>query len=831
MAEKKNKRLILLDSHAIIHRAFHALPPFSTSKGEPTGALYGLCSMLIKIIADLKPDYVVAAFDLPKPTFRHEAYKDYKAGRVKADESLVSQLIRSREVLEAFGIPIYDKEGYEADDIIGTIVRQVAVTPAKAGVQKSKEGEGALDSRLRGNDREIDVIIATGDMDALQLVSDKKVQVYTLKKGINDTILYDEERVKERFGFGPEFLADYKGLRGDASDNIKGIEGIGEKTATELITKFGSIEDIYRELRNKKSKIKTEIRPRVLELLEKGKEEAEFSKMLGTIKCDVPIDFQMPEKTWRESVSEEKVKKLFTELEFRGLPARFHTVLTGEKPPEEPKQIGMLFAEGGGSDDLREAALMLWLLNSNLSHPTVEDVLSFSHTTTLTDAKKKLSADIKAANLTRVYEEIERPLIPVVGKMYERGIRVDTKFLKKLGTDYHAVLAGLEKKIHTLAGQEFNIASPKQLGEILYVKMGLAPKRAKKTSTGALSTRESELEKLRDQSPIIGLILEYRELAKLLGTYIDTLPSLVAPDGRLHAKFLQAGTTTGRMSSEEPNLQNIPNQTDLGRKIRVGFVAEKGFKLLSLDYSQMELRIAAFIANEPRLIEIFKEGKDVHAAVASEVFGVPLEEVTKEMRRRAKVINFGVMYGMGVNSLRQALATDETRPNGGSVGRAPLSREDAQKFFDEYFLKFSGLAEYLDKIKADAYKRGFTETFFGRRRYHEGLKSPVQFIRAAAERTAINAPMQGTGADIIKLAMVQANAWIEKEKLGKDVFLLLQVHDELVYELKEDLVKKVAPKLKEIMENTLSRKDTKGVPIVVDASVGDNWGEMEKLEG
>ena len=756
---------------------------------------------------------MVAAYDLPKPTFRHEAYKDYKAGRAKAEPELISQMKRSREVFEAFGIPIYDKEGFEADDVLGTIVEQLKIENGKLKIP------------------EVNVIIASGDMDTLQLVDDKRVQVYTLKKGINETILYDEEKVKERFGFGLELLPDYKGLRGDASDNIKGIAGIGEKTATELILNFGTIENLYKTVKKDRKKLlETGIKERIVELLENGKEDAEFSKILGTIRRDAPIEFSLPAKEWRELVSEDKVKALFTELEFRGLPARFHEVLSianGKNETatkvEKKNGTGRLFAED--VPELSEAAIALWLINSSLTDPKETDILGFSGASTVIEAREKLLAELKEKGLWRVFEEIERPLISVVKKMEERGIKIDVNLLKDFSKEHHGVLTLLEKKIRELASpftngtemEKFNIASPKQLGDVLFVKMRLTAGCAKKTATGAFSTKESELEKIFDASPIVPLILEYRELSKLLSTYIDNLPSLVAKDGRLHARFLQSGTTTGRMGCENPNLQNIPNQTELGRKIRLAFVAEKGFKLVAFDYSQMELRIAAFLSGDPKLIEIFKEGKDVHTAVASEVFGVSLKDVTKEMRRQAKVINFGVMYGMGVNSLRKSLGEGTTR-------------EQAQKFFDEYFAKFSGLAKYMDEIKADAYRKGFTETYFGRRRYHEGLKSPLQFIRASAERMAINAPMQGTGADIIKIAMARADEWIKKEKLDKDVFLLLQVHDELVYEVAEGLVKKVAPKIKEIMESILSLKDTGSVPMVVDASAGDSWGEMEKIE-
>jgi DNA polymerase-1 len=386
-------------------------------------------------------------------------------------------------------------------------------------------------------------------------------------------------------------------------------------------------------------------------------------------------------------------------------------------------------------------------------------------------------------------------------------------------------LDSLEKKIWKIAGVEFNIASPKQLGEVLFVKMGLRPKNQKKTAGGAFSTKESELQKLREEAPIAGLVLDYRELAKLLGTYIDTIPAQVDEHQRLHADFLQAGTTTGRMASANPNLQNIPNKTDLGHEIRKSFVAEKGFKLVSFDYSQIELRIAAFLSGDKKMIEIFRTGQDVHTAVASEVFGVEPVEVTKEMRGKAKVINFGVMYGMGVTALQKNIGA---------------GREEAQEFLDGYFNKFSGLAEYLERVKRETAQKGYTETFFGRRRYFPDILSKLPFMRAAAERMAVNAPIQGTEADIIKLAMIEIDKFLSGKQpleassgrmtnLKNDARLLLQVHDELVYEIKENLVASVAPEIKKMMESVISPKETSGVVCVADAAVGDNWGEMKKI--
>jgi DNA polymerase-1 len=391
------------------------------------------------------------------------------------------------------------------------------------------------------------------------------------------------------------------------------------------------------------------------------------------------------------------------------------------------------------------------------------------------------------------------------------GIKIDIGYLKKLSIEYHIELAKLEKKIYTLAKQEFNINSPKQLSEILFEKLQLSIKNHKKTGSGLKSTRESELEKMKDLHPIIGEIILYRELQKLLSTYIDNIPGMVGSDGRLHARFLQAGTTTGRMSSQNPNLQNIPIKTELGRNIRNAFVADKGFMLAAFDYSQIELRVAAFLSGDEKLLKIFKEGRDVHTEVASYVFKVPAERVDKEMRRQAKVINFGILYGMGVNALKENLGSD---------------RATAQKFYNQYFETFKTLAKYLDKVKSEAARVGYTETFFGRKRYFEGIRSKIPYIKASAERMAINAPIQGTEADVVKLAMVKIDLHLRSKNELNDVRVLLQVHDEIIYEIKEEKAKRVAEEIKHIMENVVDPKDIKGIRLTANSSIGKNWGEM-----
>ena len=793
---KGTKTLVLLDAHAIIHRAYHALPEFLSSKGEPTGALYGLSSMIMKIISDLKPDYIIACYDLPQKTFRHEAYDAYKAGRVKADDALVSQLISSREIFEAFNIPIYDAPGFEADDVLGTIV------------EKTKKN---------GN---LNIIIASGDMDTMQLIEGKKVQVYTLKKGINDTILYDEEKVKERFGFPPKLLPDYKGLRGDTSDNIIGIKGIGEKTATNLISSIGTVERIYKELKkgnNDEQFKKIGLTERLIKLLKDNGEEAIFSKTLAQIRTDAPIDFHLPDKTFWENADLKKIEEMFSKFDFRSLFGRLKSFF-GKNGKEE---LAQLESELKDTDtikedtvDVQEVSVALWVLNSDLTNPTLEDILFYAKTRSFEIAKNYIFKQLKEKGLDKVYEEIERPIIDIVKKMEDQGILLDKKYLENLSKEYHKELDKLTKEIYKMAGAEFNINSPKQLSEILFNKMGMKSK--KKTTGGSMSTNVAVLEELSEENPIIKQILEYRELQKLLSTYVDVLPKMTKEDGRLHARFIQNGTTTGRFSSSDPNLQNLPIKSELGKRIRGGFVAPSGYKLLALDYSQIELRVAAILSGDKKMTDIFKEGKDIHSGVASFVFGVPLEKVDSEMRRKAKVINFGIIYGMGVNSLRKSL--------GGT-------RDEAQIFYDNYFKQFSGVKEYLEEVKIFATKNGYTETLFGRRRFFPNINSRIPFLKAMAVRTAINAPIQGTAtADIVKLAIRYVEEDLKKAGLLKDAHLILQIHDELVYEVKEEVLSKAEEIIKNAMETVLIRSYLKyktPVPILVHSGFGDNLGEVK----
>ncbi len=904
--EAKKKKLVLVDASALIHRAFHALPPLTTKKGEPTGAVYGFTSTLLKAISELKPDYIACAFDYPAKTFRHEEFKEYKATRVKAPAELYDQIKRVKEVVDALNIAIFELEGYEADDIIASIDK--------------KAGEEGLET-----------IIVTGDLDTLQLV-DEDTKVYTLKKGITETIIYDKEKVKEKYRIDPEKLIDFKALRGDPSDNIPGVKGIGEKTAIELLIKYGSLENIYKNLEK--------IKPLSLkEKLEKGKESAFLSKKLVRLIKDLPLklDFQ---KCKISEIDKEKVVKLFKELEFKTLLDRLSEILKiSEKPevkkkikqdyqlitnekdldklinklsnsdgfaidletsgpdPMDCKLVGISFAieegeafylpVGHRSGEQLDLDLVLKkikpvlenskipkyghslkfdfvvLLNYQIEIKNIEfdtmiaawllegrrapklEALAFTElgyqmmpiSDLIGRGRNQLSfdqvpiskacfyscedADLslrlrkiykerleKEPEIKKIFYEIEIPLIKVLGWMEFNGVKIDVNFLKDFSKELEREIKNLEESIYDLAGCEFNIRSTQQLAEVLFDKLKLTEK-VKKTKTGR-STAATELEKLRGLHPIIDLILEYRELTKLKSTYVDALPLLVnEKTERVHTSFNQAITTTGRLSSSNPNLQNIPIRGDLGKKIRKAFIAENGFKFVSADYSQIELRLAAHLAEDENMIKAFKEGKDIHQEVASFIFKVPPSQVTPDLRRAAKTINFGILYGMSPFGLAEATG---------------MKKEDAQKYIENYFKCYPKIKKYIENTLSFCRENGWVETLFGRRRFIPEINSGVYNIRAAAERMAINHPIQGTAADIIKLAMIEIH---QKILMGENqIKLLLQVHDELLFEVKEELIEKFIKEIKKIMEEVVKLK----VPLLVDVSIGENWGEMEEYK-
>lgn len=792
------KRIVLLDTHAIIHRAYHALfaAELTGPNGQPIGALHGLVAMLLKIITDLKPDYIAACYDLAGPTIRHEAYAEYKGTRTKTDDALAIQLNESHKVFEAFSIPMYSREGYEADDLLGTIAHELK------------------------NDKSVDIIIASGDMDMLQLVDDERVRVFTLKKGINDTILYDEGKVVERFGFKPPLIRDLKGIMGDPSDNIKGVPGVGEGSALKLIQTYGDLEKIYKALKKKGVETvakEANIQKRYAQLVLDNEEMALFSKSLATIRLDAPIAFRLPEHDWRENLDTEKLFALCDEFGFRTLRQRIKTVFSAQEPLEEVSgEVPEPLVEEEIDDTrFREAQVMLWLISSEFTNPSLDDILAFAKERTFDAAYAVLEGQLAALDRVKdVYESIEKPLVPIVREMGDHGVLIDKKVLNVLAKNYTAELSEIEKKIYSLAGREFNINSPKQLGEVLFDELKIVPDRQKKTAGGQRSTRESELEKIRDEHKIVNEILEYRELKKLLSTYIENLPPMLDSENRLHAEFIQTGAVTGRMASQNPGLQNIPLRTERGRAIRHAFIASPGFTLVGLDYSQIELRLAAILSGDEKLCGIFKSGRDVHQEVAAQVFHVAPEKVDAEMRRRAKIINFGILYGMGVNALRAQLNS---------------TTAEAHQFLEDYFSTFKTLSEYLESTKGFARKHGYTETLFGRRRQFPEMKSSLPYVRAQAERMAINAPIQGTQADIIKRAMVRVDHMLREEGVREDTHLLLQVHDELVYEVRKERVAALAPKIQKLMESVLDDKDTRDVPIIATMKAGADWGTMTAL--
>lgn len=774
---KKDKRttIVLLDAHAILHRGFHAMTGFATHDGRPTGALYGFITMTLRIFEEIQPDYIAACFDLPKPTFRHTSYAGYKAGRAKTDDSLVEQIKESRNLCKALSIPLYECEGFEADDLLGTIAEQL---------KKEK------DTRI---------IIASGDMDTLQLVDGDRVTVYTMRKG-TETILYNEQAVIDRFGFGPERIPDYKGLAGDPSDNIIGIKGIGDKTATELIKKYGEIEGIYKQLKKKREQLLLDgFKERVVKLVEEGEEEALFSKTLATIRRDAPCVYEKPETPWLESIDISQYEAMCDKYEFRSLRSKLERMRGAPEAAEEAK-VEVAF------DDLEELRVMVHLLHSEMTNASVIDIQNVTGKKTAVEMKAYLEEELKQQKLWPLFVDVERPLMPRIRDMEVNGITLDVKELKVLSEHLHIEVKKLEKEIYTLAGMEFNIGSPKQLSEVLYEKLNLGTK-IKKTATGAKSTNATELEKIRDEHPIVDKISTYREMMKLLSTYIDSLPQYVKEDGRIHAHFIQTGAGTGRFSCEDPNLQNLPIKSELGQKVREAFVASKGKVLLSCDYAQIDLRAAAMLSADPHLVEIFANNIDVHTGTAARVFNVKESDVTPDMRRKAKAINFGILYGMGVTALKEGMKVE---------------RAEAQEFYDQYKVTFVRLMEYLEEVKAFAWKHGYTETILGRRREVPLLKSPLPFLRAQGERIAINAPIQGTSADILKLAMLDAHEYLVEKGLTDKVKLVIQIHDELVFEIEKEVAESVADQLVTVLENVLKKRNLSTLPLVVSRTLGSN---------
>jgi len=790
------KTFLILDGNALLHRAWHALPQtMTTSDGTIVNAVYGFASVVEKMRADVKPDYMAVAWDLPGETWRHQAFKAYKATRVKKEQELYDQIPMIQKLMRAYGIPSLSAKGFEADDVIGTIAR------------RNKKTKG------------LQTLIVTGDRDVLQLVDDS-TQALFFVKGMSETKLYDEAAVRERFDLEPQQLIDLKAFMGDSSDNLPGVAGIGEKGAHELVKEFGSVEEVFKTLKQKPEAIKSTLQKK----LEGQKDVALQMKKLVTIVTDVPLaGFAFDDAATREPDFSKLVEQ-FRTLEFRTFIKKYEQKAQGslfqdgvKQPLPAPQQVNGvtvgfdLKAEmhrrgermKGPLFDIQIAAYLLNSSGRQFELPAIaqqwlkkstgdeQDLVALYH---------QLSSELKKTGLTKIMQEIEMPLLPILFEMEMAGVKLDSDFLKKLSEKMHHELDRLTKHIEKLAGREFNVNSPSQLADILFVDLKLSTKSIKKIKTG-LSTGIDELEKLQELHPIVKLIMQYRESAKLVSTYVDALPQLVAKDGRLHTTFNQTIAATGRLSSTNPNLQNIPVRTEAGREIRKAFVAEPGNVLLSADYSQIELRIASVIAHDEPFMKAFKEGADIHTRTAAEVWGVQESEVTKEQRYAAKAINFGILYGMGVRSLAKS---------------TNLSQNEAREFLDKYFEIHPAIQEYIERTKQQAHQDGFVQTLFGRRRYLPEIHSGVQMLVAGAERMAVNMPMQGTQADIIKMAMIK----VAEAKL--EARLLLQVHDELVFEVAE----KQAPKIGEEIRRIMSAVVKLPVPLVVDVAIGKNWGQL-----
>jgi len=918
----QTKKLILIDGHALAYRAFHALPSdMKTAQGELTNAVYGFTSMLLNVLQEEQPTHIAVTFDKGL-TFRHEVYADYKAHRAKMPEDMRSQMARIRQVVETLDIPVFEQEGYEADDLLGTLARQA-------------EEQG------------VETLIVTGDMDLLQLV-DEHIRVLTSRWRFSDTVIYDPEGVKERYdGLPPVQLVDYKALMGDKSDNIPGVSGVGEKTATKLLKRYGSLEGVYEHL--------DQVQTRFRNKLEEGREQAFLSRRLATIVRDAPVQLDLDACRVR-TFDRDQVVGLFRELEFRTLVDRLpdakrlqpagvphQLTLFGEEaapvpgelptadyqivadeealrqlvvqlesasaltidtetthtdpmqaelvgvavtsapeqgyyipvlaPPGDPQlpvevvlealapllgdagrpkyghnvkyDLTVLERAGARVEGLAfDTMVAEWLTNpasKNLGLKNLAWARLEQRMTPITDligtGKDQLTmdqvplarvapyacadvdmthrlvdvleAELKEKHFWSVFTEVEMPLIPALAAMEQAGIRLDVAFLHRFAEELAARLGDVEVRVQEMVGYGVNVNSTQQLSDALFETLGLPSQGVRKTKTGHFSTAASVLERLQGKHPVVDLILEYRELAKLKSTYVDALPRMVNPHtGRLHTSYNQTGTVTGRISSSDPNLQNIPVRTELGRQVRRAFVAEPGWQLIAADYSQVELRVMAHISGDEGLLGAFARGEDIHASTAAAILDVPLADVTPDMRRLAKAVNFGLSYGQTAYGLARATG---------------LTQAEAEDFIKAYFERFPKVREYIDLTKALATRQGYVETLLGRRRYFPELQPgsrATHNVRQAAERMAINAPIQGTAADIINIATIHLHRALQERDFRAR--MILQVHDELVVEAPDEEVAAVAPLMRQIMENAFELE----APLRADLKIGHNWEEM-----
>ena len=952
------KKILLLDGHSLAYRAFYGLPlydqsgrpRFSTAKGEFTNAVFGFASMLFKVWADEQPDYIAVAFDKGR-TFRDDKFADYKGTRQKMPDELASQMERIFQLVQAFDIPAITADGFEADDILGTLAKRAA-----------RDG--------------LDALIVTGDTDAFQIIEDN-VKVFTSGRMWNDTATYDAKAIKERYGLEPIQLIDFKALKGDTSDNVPGVKGIGEKTATQLLQQFGTVENVYDHL--------DAVTPtRAKTALEANREMAFLSKDLVTIRTNVPIDL-----TWEacavHTYNRSKVETLFDELDFKSLRARLPQGGVSETAPEtsaapadedavptattskratKPKQISMFGEEEETPkgdrpksnkpevtrttvvqdkatltalvEELNQAPIIAFDTETTSTDPLLGNLVGISlsvregegyyipighaegqqlplktvvsalksifaddaqpkvahnakfdmavlheaglpvhglkydtmlgafliepggqiglkklaasqlnvEMTEITEligtGKKQISMDqvaieeaapyaaadaditlrlmklqepqLAQLGLRNLLDTIDMPLVPVLLDMELAGVKIDAKYLAKMSQRLDKRLKEIESQVYELVGMTFNINSPAQLGDVLFGKLQLSAPGERKTSTGKVSVAADVLESMRGTHPVIDLILEQRQLSKLKGTYLDALPKLINPKtGRVHTSFNQTGAVSGRIASQDPNLQNIPIRSELGREVRRAFIVEDGNVLIAADYSQVELRIAAHIANDPGLRAAFAAGQDIHKATAAKVLNLPLDQVTSDQRSFVKRVNFGLLYGMGTLSLAQ---------------QAGISMKEAQQFVDAYFTGFPNIKTYIDETKHRAKVDGYVETLLGRRRYFPILRTETRDARTnimqrTAEREAINHPIQGTAADIIKIAMINIHRELARRKLKAR--LILQVHDELILEAPKAEAEKVEKLLRELMEGAYQLDP----PLKVEVGVGQNWDEVK----
>ena len=870
-------KLLLIDGNSIMNRAFYGIPDMTTNDGRHTNAIYGFLNIILKVIEEEQATHICVAFDLKKKTFRHEMYEAYKGTRKGMPEELHEQMPRIKEILQAMHIRIVEQEGFEADDLIGTL-------------SKKGEREGFA------------VTILSGDRDLLQLATDTVlVRIPKTKHGKTEVEDYYAKNVVETYGVTPLIFIDMKGLMGDTSDNIPGVPGIGEKTAAKLLAEYGDLDGVYAAVDSMKAS-------RMKQNLIENKDLAYLSKTLATIKLDCPIPFEFSEATYHDPFNAEAYT-LFEDLELKSFYKRFsvekkeeltfETVLIDDidgynallAKLQKAKEVSfawitqdgealgvavcmdlehvylirfmMFITEAMVADNLLalsrdyqvqlacmhvkkllsfldfheedavfDAGLAAYLLQPNQSEYEYDTLAKVYQDVTLPSEKEMLGKEklgyfsfedervqkwmayqaivpykiksvlrekLKETGMESLYDEMELPCLYALYEMEKNGIRVDGEALHQYGKKLRTRIEELTAEIHAMAGEEFNINSPKKLGEILFEKLGL--KNGKKTKTG-YSTSAEVLEKLKNAHPIIPKILEYRQLTKLNSTYAEGLAGYIRADGRIHGKFHQTVTVTGRISSADPNLQNIPTRMPLGREIRKVFIPEEGSVFVDADYSQIELRVLAHMSGDAALIAAYQADEDIHAITASQVFDVPLDQVDSTLRRKAKAVNFGIVYGISSFGLGQDL---------------DISRKEAEGYIEKYFATYGKVKEFLDRTVEDAKKNGYTVTMFGRRRPIPELASSNFMTRSFGERAAMNAPVQGTAADIIKIAMVRVNRRLKEEHLQSK--LVLQIHDELIIETKKEEVEIV----QKILVQEMMHAADLAVPLLVDANVGDSW--------